>query len=59
MKYLSMLLILMLAVPCLADDPLFMWTAEKDGNTIHLLGSIHAGQSSWYPLDDRIEQAFA
>jgi len=58
MKYLSMLLILMLAVPCLADDPLFMWTAEKDGNTIHLLGSIHAGQSSWYPLDERIEQAY-
>ncbi len=42
-----------------ADGPLFLWQAEKDGATIHLFGSIHAGQESWYPLDERIEQVFA
>ena len=42
-----------------ADGPLFLWTAQRDGARIDLLGSVHAGQSGWYPLDERIEAAFA
>lgn len=52
-------LLLMTAAVAAADDPVFLWQAEKDGATIHLLGSIHAGKDAWYPLDDRIEHAFA
>ncbi len=42
-----------------ADGPLFLWTAERDGARIDLLGSVHAGRAGWYPLDERIEAAFA
>lgn len=41
-----------------ADGPLFLWRADRDGATLYLLGSIHAGQEAWYPLDPRIEAAF-
>ncbi|MEZ4386010.1 MAG: TraB/GumN family protein [Candidatus Krumholzibacteriia bacterium] len=48
------------AAPALAGDgPLFMWRAEKDGAVIDLLGSIHAGDTSFYPLDARIDEAVA
>ncbi len=53
-------LILALTLPALADDaPLFMWRAEKGDAVIHLLGSIHAGDASFYPLDERINDALA
>lgn len=54
-------LLLGLALPLLAadDGPLFMWRAEKDGAVMHLLGSIHAGEEGFYPLDARILDALA
>jgi uncharacterized protein YbaP (TraB family) len=36
-----------------------MWRAEKDGAVMHLLGSIHAGEEGFYPLDGRILDALA
>lgn len=39
--------------------PLFLWRAEKDGAVVHLLGSIHAGQADFFPLDERIYAALA
>lgn len=56
-----LLLLLGLALPLLAadDGPLFMWRAEKDGAVMHLLGSIHAGEEGFYPLDARILDALA
>jgi uncharacterized protein YbaP (TraB family) len=61
-RLIPLLLILVLVLLPLAgqaaDDPLFCWTATRDGATLHLLGSIHAGQADWYPLDDRLEAAF-
>lgn len=41
------------------QDPVFMWEAQREGATIHLLGSIHAGQQSWYPMDAAINEALA
>lgn len=37
----------------------FLWEIENEGNTVYLLGSIHIGDSSLYPLAPVIEQAFA
>jgi len=56
-----LLLLLGLALPLLAadDGPLFMWRAENGGAVMHLLGSIHAGEEGFYPLDARILHALA
>jgi uncharacterized protein YbaP (TraB family) len=60
MRRLWIVLGLVVALPVLAGEgPVFMWHAEKDGATIDLLGSVHAGKEGWYPLDDRIEAALA
>lgn len=57
----ALFVVLGLALPLLAadDGPLFMWRAEKDGAVMHLLGSIHAGEEGFYPLDARILDALA
>ena len=34
------------------------WKIEKNGNTVYLLGSIHIGNSSVYPLNDMVTDAF-
>ncbi|CAI6083447.1 TraB/GumN family protein [Cohnella sp. JJ-181] len=36
----------------------FLWKAEKNGNTVYLLGSIHAAQAQMYPLRAEIEAAY-
>ncbi|HEX4604205.1 MAG TPA: TraB/GumN family protein [Candidatus Angelobacter sp.] len=36
-----------------------MWTATSPTTTIHLVGSIHVGDSSMYPLPPEVESAFA
>src|SRR6185369_730536 len=37
----------------------FMWVTKSDTATVYLLGSMHAAQTDLYPLDERIENAFA
>jgi uncharacterized protein YbaP (TraB family) len=56
---LGLALVLAPTVAPAASGPLFCWQAEREGATLHLLGSIHAGRESWYPLDERLEEAFA
>jgi uncharacterized protein YbaP (TraB family) len=36
----------------------FMWLAEKGGNKVYLLGSIHIGDNLVYPVDNSIKEAF-
>ncbi len=38
---------------------LFLWTVRSEQGTAHLLGSIHLLKRDMYPLDARIEEAFA
>jgi len=38
---------------------IFLWSVAGEKGTLHLLGSIHALKDDAYPLDDRIEQAYA
>lgn len=42
-----------------AAQPLFLWQATRGDAEVWLLGSVHVGSSEFYPLDDRIEAAFA
>jgi uncharacterized protein YbaP (TraB family) len=39
--------------------PVLAWRAELGQSTFHLLGSVHVARPDLYPLDSRIEQAFA
>ncbi|MEH7343310.1 TraB/GumN family protein [Bacillus sp. JJ1532] len=36
----------------------FLWKAEKSGNTVYMLGSIHLGIEDFYPLNSKIMKAF-
>jgi len=36
----------------------YIWKVEKDGVEVHLLGSVHLGDASMYPLRDEVEAAF-
>ena len=40
-------------------SPVFLWRAEVGGATLHMLGSVHVARANLYPLDARIEGAFA
>lgn len=42
-----------------AEHPVFMWRTESETAVVYLLGSIHVGSPDLYPLDPRIERAFA
>lgn len=42
-----------------AVSPVFLWKAQLGASTVHLLGSVHVAKAELYPLDPRIEQAFA
>lgn len=57
MRCLSILLGLLLAVPAAADPLLF--SIRDHDSTVWLLGSVHALRASDYPLDARIESAYA
>ncbi len=37
----------------------FLWEIRAGGGTVHLLGSIHLLRGEMYPLDRKIEEAFA
>jgi uncharacterized protein len=39
--------------------PVFLWRAELGSSTLYLLGSVHVARAALYPLDQRIEAAFA
>jgi uncharacterized protein YbaP (TraB family) len=42
-----------------SDDRVFLWTVRSEKGVSFLLGSIHLLKKDMYPLDDRIEKAFA
>jgi uncharacterized protein YbaP (TraB family) len=42
-----------------STQPLFMWKAQSPTATVWLLGSIHVGDDSLYPMAKPIEEAFA
>jgi uncharacterized protein YbaP (TraB family) len=41
------------------QHPVFMWRTQSATAVVYLLGSIHVGSKDMYPLDPRIEKAFA
>lgn len=41
-----------------AQPKSFLWEARSGGSTVYLLGSIHMGKDTMYPLKPAIEQAF-
>ncbi|CAH0117954.1 hypothetical protein PAE9249_00419 [Paenibacillus sp. CECT 9249] len=36
----------------------FLWKVSHNGNTVHMLGSIHVATADFYPLNSKIESAF-
>lgn len=42
-----------------ASDQGVFWKAEKAGQTVYLLGSVHLATADFYPLPPQIEQAYA
>jgi uncharacterized protein YbaP (TraB family) len=42
-----------------SEHPVFMWRTQSATAVVYLLGSIHVGSPEMYPLDPRIEKAFA
>ncbi|MFI2810732.1 TraB/GumN family protein [Microbulbifer zhoushanensis] len=41
-----------------ANDKGVFWVAQKDNQTVYLLGSVHLANSGFYPLREEIEQAY-
>ncbi|MCG8570860.1 MAG: TraB/GumN family protein [Spirochaetes bacterium] len=41
------------------DDQCVFYKVQGEKNTVYLLGSIHLGHPDFYPLPDKIEQAFS
>lgn len=37
----------------------YLWEVEHNGNTVHLVGSMHIADDSFYPLRAEFEEAFA
>lgn len=40
-------------------QPVFLWRTQLGASTVHFLGSVHVARPDIYPLDPRIEAAFA
>ena len=58
-RLLRQLLCLVLACAALAAHAkLFLWEAERDGQKVWLLGSVHVGRADLYPLAAPIEAAY-
>jgi uncharacterized protein YbaP (TraB family) len=47
------------AAPPAAQHPVLLWRAEVGASVLYLLGSVHVARPDLYPLDARIERAFA
>lgn len=54
----AMLFVIVSATASAAITPA-LWKIEHQGKVSYLFGSIHFGQSSWYPLSTPIERAYA
>ncbi|GLR12278.1 GumN protein [Chitinimonas prasina] len=52
------LLLILAASSLAAQAKVFLWEAERDGQRIWLLGSIHLGRADLYPLPAAIEAAY-
>ena len=51
--------IFLLNIACInTNAKTFMWKVESEKNTVYILGSIHYADSTLYPLDKQIEDAF-
>lgn len=60
-RWASLRALLLLALACSAlsaHAKLFLWEAERDGQRVWLLGSIHVGKADFYPLAAPIENAY-
>jgi len=60
-RWASLRALLLLALACTAlstHAKLFLWEAERDGQRVWLLGSIHVGKADFYPLATPIENAY-
>ena len=56
---LSGLLLVVLALPAPAGEPLFLWRVAGDDAVIHMTGSVHVGRPEFFPLAEPLEKAFA
>ncbi len=61
LAYSFALLILLLAQGAVgaSQDKAFFWEVSGEGEALYLLGSIHFANTGFYPLNARIESAFA
>ncbi|GAB3262397.1 TraB/GumN family protein [Chitinimonas naiadis] len=60
-RWASLRALLLLALACsalAAQAKLFLWEAERDGQRVWLLGSIHVGKADFYPMAAPIEAAY-
>ena len=64
-KIVSLLICVLLVIPALAscfqnrDGAPALWrVSDGDGNVMYVMGSIHIGEESMYPFDDRVLNAF-
>lgn len=53
-----LLLVALLCSATLAQAKLFLWEAERDGQRVWLLGSVHLGRADFFPLAPPIEAAY-
>jgi uncharacterized protein len=51
-------LVLLLAFAPSAFAQLYLWEVTSLTNKIYLYGTVHAGKQSWFPLPQRVEDAF-
>ncbi|WP_237058553.1 TraB/GumN family protein [Microbulbifer sediminum] len=54
----ALLLLTLSSLAPAANDTGVFWLAQKDNQTVYLLGSVHLASSDFYPLRDTIEQAY-
>ncbi|MEK3883943.1 TraB/GumN family protein [Paenibacillus sp. PL2-23] len=47
-----------ISIDTILESKGFMWKAEKNGNVVYLLGSIHVASEAMYPLRDELNEAF-
>ncbi|MBV1774652.1 TraB/GumN family protein [Burkholderiaceae bacterium DAT-1] len=52
-------LCLLALVACSTQAGSLFWKAEKNGQVVWLLGSVHVGSTAFYPLPPAVEKAFA
>lgn len=58
LSLLPWLLVAVFATSASADEKAFMWEVTGARSPVYLVGSIHVGNASFYPLPEAMEQAF-